>query len=94
MVGVVTDLVSAILAVNLWTVEKVFSIHDGLEREGVFDHERIASAKFDEVHASLIAAGYDRGDYIVSLLTERLQSMAHQLCGWRPGATDRPAGEG
>ena len=86
---IVADLVSAMLAVNLWTVDKMFSIHEGLEREGLFEHERIAEAEYSDVHAKLVAAGYARGDYIVSLLTERLQSMAQHLCS---GGLDRLAG--
>lgn len=78
---VAKDLVNALLAVNLWTVETVFSLEPGLERESLFDMDIVASMSQEEVFDRLMQAGYSRGDYITGLLAERLLSTAKALAG-------------
>ena len=76
---VALDLVCALLAVNLWTIEKAFSLKERLEHEGLVDLDRVAAMSQDEVLKRLERAGCHRGDYITGLLSHRLVEMAKAM---------------
>ena len=71
-----TDLVLALLAVNKWTLERVGSILPQLEEAGLTNPETVASLDFPTVFERVKEAGYQRGDYIISLIADRLLSAA------------------
>src|SRR6266850_2180861 len=73
------DLVCALLAVNLWTIEKAFSLKEGLEHEGLVDLDRVAVMSQGEVFERLERAGCRRGHYITGLLSHRLVEVAKAM---------------
>src|SRR5262245_43517047 len=79
--GLIGDLVIALLAVNGWTLDKVFSLRDGLQAQGLFDPDRVASMPHAEVFDRLGRAGYSRGDFMIGLLAGRMSELARALSG-------------
>ena len=73
------DLVVAVLAVNRWSLERSFALLDGLRAEGLVDFNILVALPPAEVQLRLVRAGYGRGEYLVSLLAARLQSVAQGL---------------
>ena len=78
---VAADLVTALLAVNGWTIEGVYAIRDGLQREGMFELHALRSKSMPEVARRLHAAGYSCGNFMCSLLADRLQAVAATFNG-------------
>jgi endonuclease III-like uncharacterized protein len=70
------DLVIAMLAVNGWHLDKVGDLMNSLEQNGLTNPNTVASRAFTENAKCLESAGYSRGDYMVSMLTERIESAA------------------
>ena len=79
--SIVCDLVCSLLAVNLWTVEKTFSLNRALDRESLFDMDTARRMSRQEVFDRLLRAGYSRGDYVTGLLADRLLNVANALAG-------------
>ena len=77
----VGDLVLALLSVNTWTLEKTFRIYEGLKREELFIPNRVSKLSETEVFARLEKAGYDRGDFMIGLLSGRLLALSKALAG-------------
>ena len=73
------DLVMSILAVNNYSLEKVFGVRESLLQEGLFDPEKFTSFKPTDIYAKLVAAGYDRGEFLTWLFTERLCSLGELI---------------
>ncbi len=71
-----TDLVMAILAVNGWNLEKVGALLPAMKKEGLTNPSIIANRSYGENARSLESAGYSRGEYMVSMLTDRIISAA------------------
>jgi len=69
------------LAVNLWTIDRTYSLHTELEKESLFDMNSVANMTHQEIFARLMNAGYSRGDYITGLLADRLMNLAKALSG-------------
>ena len=76
---VVDDLVCSMLAVNVWTLEKSFAIREELEREVLFDVERMNSMTLSDFFDALKRAGYSKADFVVGLFVNRLSDMARVL---------------
>lgn len=71
-----TDLVLAILAVNGWTLEKTADLLSGLRMQGLTNPSVIVGRIYADNATALDAAGYRRGEYMVSLLTDRIIAAA------------------
>lgn len=71
-----TDLVISLLAVNGWGLDKAGALLDGLRGQGLTDPSAIASREWGDNAQSLEAAGYNRGEYMISLLTDRIIAAA------------------
>ncbi len=75
-----TDLVISLLAVNGWNLEKAGGLLDTLRGQGLTDPSVISGRLYGENAKSLEAAGYSRGEYMISLLTDRIIAAAKH---WR-----------
>lgn len=71
-----TDLILAILAVNGWTLEKTGALLNGLQSHGLTTPSVIVGRDYGQNATALENAGYRRGDYMVSLLTDRIIAAA------------------
>jgi len=80
--SVVEDLVVAILAVNFWTLEKVYALRSRLAEQGLFDMQGVSDLDVGEVDRRLRAAGYERGDFPVFAMANRL---VHTACALDAG---------
>ena len=69
------DLVIAILSVNNYPLEKTFALFSSLEDNGLFDPTVLADLSSADVARKLGAAGYNRGDTMTAIFTERLTSL-------------------
>jgi hypothetical protein len=70
-----SDLVVAILAVNSWSVEKVYALLPALEDAGLLNPGNLADWEVGALKAALEKSGYSRGDYITTLMATRLNSL-------------------
>ena len=55
------DLVIALLSVNNYSLEKTFSLFDGLAEVELFDPANLAAWDLSEISRRMGRAGYDRG---------------------------------
>ena len=69
------DLVMAMLAVNKFSLSKVFTLFEALDANNLFDPESLARWDTQEIARRLIAASYDRGPKLTAILAERLWSL-------------------
>lgn len=69
----------AILAVNGWTVDRVFPLTDRLRTVGLLDFTAVSGLSIEEIAERLARAGYARGEYMNLLLATRVLSMATVL---------------
>lgn len=74
---VFSDLLLAMLAVNSWELDKVGALLPRLKETRLTEPASVARMSFEKVFTSLVEAGYGRGDYIVSLLAERVISAGN-----------------
>jgi hypothetical protein len=68
-------LVIATLAVNSYSLERVWRLKPELAARRLFESEFLAAADEDQIANALRNAGYQRGDYINSLMASRLQNL-------------------
>lgn len=69
----------AILAVNGWTVDRVFPLADGFRTVGLLDFTAVSGLSVEGIAERLGRAGYARGEYMNLLLATRVLSMATVL---------------
>jgi hypothetical protein len=69
------DLVTSILSVNNYSLERTYSSVDSLKREGLFDPKKLAGWTLQEIAFRLSRGGYERGEYLNVLLASRLASL-------------------
>lgn len=67
-------LVTAILAVNRYPIEKVWNLLPELRKSGLIDPGSVADADIGDLTVRLASAGYDRG-MLTSMLAGRLQNL-------------------
>ncbi len=60
----VEHLVTALLAVNNFPLDKAGGVAAALRTRGLLDPVRVGGMKQPEVETSLVEAGYDRGGYV------------------------------
>lgn len=77
------DLVLAVLAVNNFSLEKVFRYRAGLREQGVFEAKDMKDWSHETAFARLLASGYDRGPYYGTILASRLVELARFACSER-----------
>jgi hypothetical protein len=75
----VQNILTSLLAVNSWTVDRIIPLTDRLKAAGLLDWEAISAMSIDDISVRLARAGYDRGDYMNRLLARRVASAASSL---------------
>ena len=70
-----SDLLVAILAVNRWPVEKVYTLLPTLEDAGLLEPSNLAAWGIDTIKSALEKSGYTRGDFMTTLMAGRLKSL-------------------
>lgn len=78
---VASALVKSIMSVNGWPLERSCELHEALEREGLYDFERLAKSEESEVFDRLRRAGYAKSDFVVGLVAERIKAAALAFSG-------------
>jgi hypothetical protein len=76
----------SLLAVNRWSLERVYGLRRRLRDAGLLDFDAVADFAVEEVARRLAAAGYSRGDYMNALMAIRVCSMAQMLSTKELGA--------
>jgi endonuclease III-like uncharacterized protein len=71
---VVDSLVTALLAVNSYSLEKVWQVLPRLQNEGLTNPELVASEDLTRLTIRLVQAGYDRGR-LTAMFAERLRHL-------------------
>src|SRR3954464_9666120 len=69
----------SILAVNGWTVDRVFPLTDRFRAVGLLDFATISALPKEDIAERLARAGYARGEYMNLLLAGRVLSLATAL---------------
>jgi hypothetical protein len=77
--SIAENLLIALLAVNNWSLERVFDLRGPLRDVGLLDFDSVTALSEDDVAGRLAAAGYARGDYMNKLMAIRILSMASVL---------------
>jgi hypothetical protein len=77
--SIVENLLVALLAVNNWSLERVYDMRGRLRDVGLLDCATVSTLPEDEVAGRLAAAGYARGEYMNKLMAVRVLSMASVL---------------
>jgi hypothetical protein len=70
------DLIVSMLAVNSFSLEKVYRMREGLRAAGLFNPEIMRSIDHQESVRRLVNGGYDRGQTLNSIFASRLQEVA------------------
>src|SRR5690349_7351376 len=73
------DLIIAMLAVNNYSLERAYSLRDGLASQGLFDIEHMLSMSAEEIASRLDNAGHKRGGHMNRLLSHRLYSLCRTV---------------
>lgn len=76
----ISFLVSALLAVNFYTVDRAYSLMPAFGERGLLDPKRVAAMSHDELNAAMVAAGYNRGGF-VPILSYRLAALMDAVAG-------------
>ena len=69
----------AILAVNGWTVDRVFSLTEQFRAVGLLDFTTVSRLSIEDIAERLARAGYASGEYMNLLLATRVLSMTTVL---------------
>lgn len=72
------DLVTAMLAVYQYSLEKVDGYASSLEAEGLFNPDKLSQYNHEEVFSRLEKAGYKRGE-LNAIFTDRLRAMGEHV---------------
>jgi hypothetical protein len=73
------DLTVAILSVNQQSLEKTYSVIEGIRRESLCEPAKLAGWTINEIASRLKRAGYDRGDFMTHLFAERLAALGKHV---------------
>ena len=77
--SLLVDLFTAIMAVNQWNVERAYKVSARLKEVGLLDPSTLSRMSIEEVCERLGLAGYNRGEFIVLQMAERMLHMARTL---------------
>jgi hypothetical protein len=74
---ILQDLVVSVLAVNNYSLEKAYRLCDRLQELGLLDVSALDGNPLgaDEIRSKLIEAGYARGEYIETLISQRIERI-------------------
>jgi hypothetical protein len=74
---ILQDLVVSVLAVNNYSLEKAYRLCGRLQELGLLDVSALAGNPLgaDEIRSRLIEAGYARGEYIETLISQRIERI-------------------
>ena len=72
------DLVVSMLAVYNYTLEKVDDYSAGLEKQGLFEPDKIKKMSHEEIFEALEKSGYKRGN-LNAIFTERVQGLGEYV---------------
>lgn len=75
----IENLLLAVLAVNNWSLERVFELRDPLRDAGLFDLAVVSNLSEAEIARRLTIAGYARGEYMTTLMALRFLSVTQVL---------------
>lgn len=75
---IVQYLILSALAVNSFSLRRVWVLKDRLDAQGLFDLKRVAPADPDAIAARLALAGYNRGS-LTFIIAPRLVALAGAL---------------
>jgi hypothetical protein len=70
-----SGLVVAILSVNSFPVDRTWALLDRLRAEKLTDPANLSQQTAPGLYSKLVAAGYDRGEFMTYLFAERLSSL-------------------
>ena len=73
------DLFTAIMAVNQWTVERAYNVSARFKAVGLLDPSTLSRMSVEDVCERLGRAGYNRGEFMVLQMAERILHMARTL---------------
>ena len=73
------DLFTAIMAVNQWTVERAYKVSAKFKEMGLLDPLTLSRMSVKDVCERLERAGYNRGEFMVLQMAERMLHMARAL---------------
>ena len=77
----VLDLLVSILGVAGWSPERVYALRDKFAAEELHDPVVLPALSEEEIAQRLCRAGYDRGAYIIGLMTERVIALGKAIDG-------------
>ena len=72
------DLVIAVLSVNNFSLDKTFSLMEKIVQQGITEPKNLAEWQPHEIYTRLVAAGYDRGEFMTYLFAERLAALGRR----------------
>ncbi len=72
-------LILALLAVNNYSLEKVYDCRNKFEQEGILNLEKVSNWTNEGAAEALARAGYDRGPFMNALFADRLLSTCRFL---------------
>jgi hypothetical protein len=72
----IRDFIIALLSVNNYPLERTYDLRDRLQLFGLTDIVSLAEQTEDQIAELLRQAGYDRGEFLNSLMASRLSSVA------------------
>ena len=76
---IMENLVCSLLAVNNYSLEKAWGLRQGLREELLLDVGFLKKASHDTLFERLKKAGYDKSDYVVGLVADRLHNLGKAL---------------
>ena len=74
---ILQDLLVSVLAVNNYSLEKAYRLSGRLQELGLLDVSALTGNPLgaDEIRSRLIEAGYARGEYIETLISQRIERI-------------------
>lgn len=69
------DLVMSVLAVNGYSIEKAYALHESLRAEGLLEPANLSRWSSEEIGERLCRAGYNRGQFMTALFGLRLSTL-------------------
>jgi hypothetical protein len=77
--NIAENILISLLAVNGWTVDRVFPLTERFRAVGLLDFAAVSGLQVEGIAERLARAGYARGEYMNLLLASRVLSMATAL---------------
>lgn len=77
------DLIVSVLAVNNYSLHKAYGLLYKLREVGILDLSVLSGEALNarEIRGKLVAAGYNRGEYVEVLISERIEKILSSIRG-------------